>query len=609
MPASLRLDVRDGAVVVYRDCLVVVEQRGPLEQVRIRDLATDERLTVPIGDLRCRPVMSAEDRARQEEIVRTSGQPDWDAATDRERIIRLLATETGPMRPRIIAAAARLNASPRTIERWLSQLRHAPQTSSLVAEKAGRKRGVKLLDAARESVVNEVIEDTYLRRPRAKPERVYLEVNVRCASRHLPAVSRKTVLARIRRLDPRLVARKRHGAKYARSNVDPVPGQFLVEGAGDVLQIDHTVADVHVVDEQFRAPIGRPWLTVAIDVATRAIYGIHVSLDPPSSLSVALCLTHAVTAKDDWLASRGLNLQWPMAGLPGCVHADNGKDLRGDALARGCQEYGIALQFRPRGSARYGGHIERLIGTLMGAVHLLPGTSFSNPKERGDYPAEAKAILTLGEFERWLATEICKGYHAKPHRMLGIPPGVAWEQKTRDLNSRAMVGEPRRFLRSFLPVELRHFSRSGIQLENIHYWSDVLPTLARLGEKLVVRYDPRNMSRLYVLGPDRQYYDVPYANLLHPPVTFWELRAASKVLRLAGRRHLRELQLFEKIAEQRKIIQGAAADTKQARRALARQRHAVAATTLGRPAMTADSPVDYSTTPEAFASELWTPES
>jgi hypothetical protein len=81
------------------------------------------------------------------------------------------------------------------------------------------------------------------------------------------------------------------------------------------------------------------------------------------------------------------------------------------------------------------------------------------------------------------------------------------------------------------------------------------------------------------------------------------------VLRLAGRHHLRELQLFEKIAEQRKIIQGAAADTKQARRALARQRHAVAATTLGTPAMTADPPVDYSTTPEAFVSETWTPES
>jgi len=33
-----------------------------------------------------------------------------------------------------------------------------------------------------------------------------------------------------------------------------------------VVQIDHTPVDLIVVDEQYRRPIGRPYLTVAIDV-------------------------------------------------------------------------------------------------------------------------------------------------------------------------------------------------------------------------------------------------------------------------------------------------------------------------------------------------------
>jgi hypothetical protein len=37
------------------------------------------------------------------------------------------------------------------------------------------------------------------------------------------------------------------------------------------------------------------------------------------------------------------------------------------------------------GRPHFGGHIERLIGTVMGAVHLLPGTTFANvtKKARG----------------------------------------------------------------------------------------------------------------------------------------------------------------------------------------------------------------------------------
>jgi putative transposase len=60
------------------------------------------------------------------------------------------------------------------------------------------------------------------------------------------------------------------------------------------------------VDRENRQPIGRPWLTLAVDVKTRMIAGFHVSLWPPSALSVCLALTHAVLSKTSWLADREL---------------------------------------------------------------------------------------------------------------------------------------------------------------------------------------------------------------------------------------------------------------------------------------------------------------
>jgi putative transposase len=44
----------------------------------------------------------------------------------------------------------------------------------------------------------------------------------------------------------------------------------------ELVQIDHALVDVVVVDELARKPIGRPWVTLAIDVATRAVLGFHL---------------------------------------------------------------------------------------------------------------------------------------------------------------------------------------------------------------------------------------------------------------------------------------------------------------------------------------------
>lgn len=64
-----------------------------------------------------------------------------------------------------------------------------------------------------------------------------------------------------------------------------------------MVQIDHTRADVFVVDEETREPVGRPWLTLAMDVYSRMVTGFYLTMDAPSRLSTSLCLLHSVFDK------------------------------------------------------------------------------------------------------------------------------------------------------------------------------------------------------------------------------------------------------------------------------------------------------------------------
>ena len=167
---------------------------------------------------------------------------------------------------------------------------------------------------------------------------------------------------------------------------------------------------------------------MAIDVCTRCVAGFHLSLEPPSATSVALCLTHAALAKDSWLAERGIDAEWPVRGLPERLHLDNAKEFRSEALRRGCEQYGVAIDYRPVRTPHYGGHIERLIGTMMGKVHLLPGTTFSNIRDKGDLDPEKGAAMTIDEVERWLGLAHAGVYHRDLHRGIGTTPLEAWRR-------------------------------------------------------------------------------------------------------------------------------------------------------------------------------------
>jgi putative transposase len=499
-----------------------------------------------------------------------AGEADWLVALKRESVIGPLAAESRPGAHRVEEAARELGLRRSVVYELLRRYRQRSQTSSLLPGKRGHEFKVTLLDPDREQLLSACIEEFYLKPERPRLSALVFEVRRRFSEKRLPAPNYRTVVRRVEALDLRLATAKREGGKKARELLGPVGISTLQpEHPMDLLQIDHTPVDVIVVDQRKRLPIGRPWLTLAIDVRTRMVAGFHVSLWSPSTISVSLALSHAVLSKTSWLADRDLQtLDWPVHGLPGTIHVDNAKEFHAEALVRGCQEYGIRLDHRPPGRPHFGGHIERLIGTMMGAVHLLPGTTFSNVAEKGSYASEERATLTLPELERWLALQIAGVYHLSVHSALGTTPLAAWRagsEKAR-LPLRDPLDETEFFL-SFLPAVPRQIRRDGIHLFNIRYWDNVLsPWAGRLKKPLLVKYDPRNLSRIHVRDPDRKHWPVPYADLRQPPIALWELEAANKQARQDGRKMNTEEAIFANILEQRQIVREAGSLSKQQRR-------------------------------------------
>jgi putative transposase len=496
----------------------------------------------------------------------------WEEARRRLPIVRQLVDYPNRTRAQVIAAATALGLGVTQTYELLRRYQADPRLTSLLPQNRGPVRGFSRLTSEIELLIEEAIETVYLTRQRPKLMDLVTEIRRRCCRLGLVAPSRKAITTRLCSKPRGQIVARREGRKVAHDRFAPATGSLEAQWPLALVQVDHTLVDVIVVDNLTRRPIQRPWLTLAIDVRSRCVVGFHLSLEPPSATSVALCVAQAVLPKAHWLAERKIEADWPVHGLFARLHLDNAKEFRSEALRRGCEQYGIAIDYRPVRTPHFGGHIERLIGTMMGKVHLLPGTTFSDVRAKGDLDPEKTAAMTIEELERWLTHAVTGLYHRTVHRALGVTPLVAWERgilgdgTALGSGDPEVVSDPRRFLIDFLPTERRLVRREGVSLHSIHYWSDVLRVWIGEPQKMIVRFDPRDLSRIYLLAPDGQYYDLSYRDLRRPPITLWEHRLALKRLREDGRTSVDESAIFRTIETMRTITDEAVVASKVARR-------------------------------------------
>ena len=509
--------------------------------------------------------------------LKTACDADWAEAHRREKIIRPLAALARVPSNAAAEALDQLGLGRARFHELLQLYRASPVAASLLPRPRGRERGERRLSSAVEQLIARGIAECYLtlEKPSVQALRRWLRHEGQKIGLKVP--STKAIQARLDRLAPQTVTARRQGAKAAADKWEATRGVLEADYALELVQSDHTLVDVIVVDDLYREPIGRPWLTLMVDIASRTVPGFHLDMLAPSAVSVGMCMRQAVLPKADWLATRGMEAPWDNQGLMDRLHLDNAREHRSDALKRGCRAQSISLEYRPVRRPHFGGHIERLIGTVMGAVHLLPGTTFSNVAERGDYDSEGEACMTLSELEVWLAAQIIGPYYAERHRGIGIPPALAWaEAVDRRPELVRLPVDRATFLFDFLPCELHAVTPHGIELFRTHYWHDALSCwYTRPGQTMPIRWDPRDLSRLWLELPHGEHLEVPYRDLRRPAITSWEQREAVRALRERGQQAVDEALIFQAVETQRLIVAEAAHKTKAARLALQKTKAAL----------------------------------
>lgn len=353
-------------------------------------------------------------------------QSAWDQAKRRADAVReLVALEVGRARA-VREKAIELGMSERQLWRLMKDFQTHQTTRGMLPQSAGRKLGAKLLDLGVERIVDTAIREYFLQLERPTLKALCERIGTKCRDNGLSPPAQKAISRRLKAYENWESQRKRLGNKQAKYVYEPMPGHVEVNAPLERVEIDHTPLDVMARSDDPQCDyVGRPWLTVAIDVFTRCILGIHIGFESPSALSDALCMTHAVLPKSP-ADEFGVPLEWPMHGMPQEIVVDNGKDFNSHAFRRGCDEHGIKLSYRPVGAPHYGGTIERLIGTMVGQCHLLPGTTKHSVQAKGDYNSVKEAALTLSEVRTWFVEQVLGRYHVTEHRTLRLPPLVAW---------------------------------------------------------------------------------------------------------------------------------------------------------------------------------------
>ncbi|WP_197488432.1 Mu transposase C-terminal domain-containing protein, partial [Methylomonas koyamae] len=174
--------------------------------------------------------------------------------------------------------------------------------------------------------------------------------------------------------------------------------------------------------------------------------------------------------------------------------------------------------------------------------------------------------------------EFCAGpkyYHLRPHE--GMDDDIPLHRYQQGLQSLIAANktipiprDPRTFLIDFLPVVRRSLQRDGITIDHITYYSNALRPWIQLRNQptpLLIRRDPRDLSRIFVLDEEHNVYlEVPYRMLSRPAISLWEHKLARKRLREQRRTAVDEASLFAAIDEMREIERKAETLTRTARR-------------------------------------------
>lgn len=387
-----------------------------------------------------------------------------------------------------------------------------------------------LLQSEVEAIIASVI-DTYLLKSQSSPQpqlptakelhqEIVLRVDEANANRSeadaFKAPSRRTIARRVAQQNPVDLYAARYGEKEARRKYRQYGQAPHAKQPLERVEIDHTTLDVILVDDEDGMPLGRPTFTIVVDNYTRYPLGAYIGFDPPSYYTVKSALYHAILPKTGMRAVYGTENEWLSYGLFDELVVDNGKEFIGQDLRDACAILGITLSPSPVAMPWFKAGVERAFRTYNSNLfHSIPGTTFSNILERGDYKSMAQSAITLHDAKEIFFTYVVDIYAQDFHKGLRDIPAQKWQAAIDKGFSPRVPTDPAELYVALGRVTERVLHHYGVKLLNLRYNlvgnDDLAQLRAQLdGKKVKVKYHPDDLSRIHIINPfNHQIIELP----------------------------------------------------------------------------------------------------
>lgn len=372
------------------------------------------------------------------------------------------------------------------------------------------------------------------------------------AWRDLCVPSDETVRLRIRGAESLETLTAKFGATEARRRWKGTARGLQAKQILDVVMIDATTLDGWcVLDDRYGdlIPVGRPTVTIAIDLWSRTILGVVITYEGETLCGIATCIQQVVTGKHAIIERlpHFRNLLEDLHGRPDTLVVDNAWRQTGVSMQDACEDVGINVEWAPVRNPEWKAHIESFWKTLNKLlVHKLPGGvpfGVDMMRKLGLKP-EKTATLTLSELEALIYEAIHAVYHGEPHSGTMMAPLVAWRKGL--IGGRETIDDVDFLAAAIGTVKEGTLDRQGIRFRNCRFHdkditTQLLADLAphapmrgrrkRLGSasvKVKFKYIDADLTRIGVWNPhakpSARYVSLPNWDSAYssaPGLGFW----------------------------------------------------------------------------------------
>jgi transposase InsO family protein len=407
----------------------------------------------------------------------------------------------------------------RSVSAWACQYqKHQGDISSLFDKRCFKQPYVRT-NQENEILIQEAIDECFMTLKRGSARSAYEAYLITIKKENqklmgmgtllLKPISERTFYRRANARNKKEVAIARFGRFHANNEFRMIKGHLPASRPLDYVEIDSTILDLYVIDDEIHLPLGRPTLHIAKDRFSGLVIGFSASFSGASAEGALTTIANSFKSREA-IKKRfpSIKNDWPIAGPATVYVTDNGSDFHALAFKRAIAELGAIQAFCEIRTPWHKPGVESFFGKLnQSLLESLPGKTFSHVLKRHGYKPERDAVVRFSVFSELLYKWVIDYHNQRPHSKKHLSPHQQWVEGMKDLPL-PLPPDPRTIDLMIGQANSCKASHEGIRFANLRYTS---PELIELYQSIrpkqfefkVLR---ENLGKVYVLDPRHHKY-------------------------------------------------------------------------------------------------------